>query len=84
MSYAFRSLVFAVVLFVNHCTSFLAKMGKQVEDDCQYMEQFIVFFFFDPLEGSPFHSINSHPCLPKFESETPYWKSQVFTAGASP
>lgn len=46
MSYAFRSLVFSVVLFVNHCTSFLAKMGKQVEDDCQYMEQFIVFFFF--------------------------------------
>lgn len=60
-------------------------MGKQVEDDCQYMEQFIVFFvFFYPLEGSPFHSLNSHPCLPKFESETPYWKSQAFTAGASP
>lgn len=60
-------------------------MGKQVEDDCQYMEQFIVFlFFFYPLEDSPFHSLNSHPCLPKFESETPYWKSQAFTAGASP
>lgn len=41
-------------------------------------------FFFYPLEDSPFHSLNSHPCLPKFESETPYWKSQAFTAGASP